>query len=76
MAELVVGNCPSQELALTNKAFVSPATAERIGAGMVEVGSGYDAARRRGRGRGRCPRAALTPAAARAHARAHARARR
>ena len=40
--EAVVGNCPSQELALTNLAFVSPATRQRLAeCSMVEVGNGY-----------------------------------
>ena len=44
--EVMIGNCPSQELALTNLAFVSPSTKTALGTGcqFVEVGNGYDQA--------------------------------
>lgn len=38
MAQLKVVNCPAQELALTNCAFVAPADAPRLGA-YVELGA-------------------------------------
>ena len=42
--EVLIGNCPSQELALTNLAFVSPSTKAALGAACqyVEVGNGYE----------------------------------
>ena len=37
VSSLTVVNCPSQDLAITNKVFASPETVQRIGSGYVEV---------------------------------------
>mmetsp|Transcript_3360 Transcript_3360/g.5652 ORF Transcript_3360/g.5652 Transcript_3360/m.5652 type:complete len:720 (+) Transcript_3360:87-2246(+) len=37
VSSLTVVNCPSQDLAITNKVFASPETVQRVGSGYVEV---------------------------------------